>query len=224
MKVKQRMTPGPITATPKTNYNEAIRLMRENGIQHLPIVDKQGKLVGIVARADMLNAQPSRVTTLSVYEIASLLDTVTMSQIMQKPVLAVEEDCTVANAARFMIDNEIDCLPVMRDDELVGIITDTDIFETFVEVTGGGQAGSRVEVRMPDEKGMLAKIVQAFADAGSYIASVTLSYDEAGEYAYADIKERGGDEHRIREEIDKLEGIDIMEFRPTEEDQLLRFE
>lgn len=222
MKVKTRMTPNPITARPSTTYNEAVRLMKENSIQHLPMLDKNKHLVGIVSHNDILMAQPSRVTTLNVYEIVTLMDRVTMAQIMSKPVLAVEEDCSLSNAARFMIDKGIGCLPIMRGEEVVGIITDTDIFKAFVEVTGGGQPGSRVEVKMPDEKGQLARITNGFAAAGSYIVSVALTYDESGSYAYADIKERGGDEAKLRAEMDKI-GIEIVNFRPTEEDQLLQF-
>jgi len=73
MRVKNRMTPSPIVATPKTNYNEALRLMQQNQIKHLPVVDGHGKIVGIVTQGDMLRAEPSPVTTLSVFEIASLL-------------------------------------------------------------------------------------------------------------------------------------------------------
>ena len=153
MRVKNRMTPNPIVASPKTNYNQALRLMQQNHIKQLPVVDTHDKLVGIVTQGDMLRAEPSPVTTLSVYEIASLLEKVTMEKIMISPVFAVEEACSITNAASFMLSNEVDCLPVVRDGKLVGIITDTDIFKTFVEITGGTQSGSRIEARMPDQKG-----------------------------------------------------------------------
>ena len=103
-----------------------------------PIVGKQGKLTGIVSRADLLGAQPSGVTTLSVYEIASLLDKVKMEEVMSKPVFAVQEDYSMSNVARFMVEKKIGCLPVVRGEILVGIITDTDLFATFVEMSGGG--------------------------------------------------------------------------------------
>jgi acetoin utilization protein AcuB len=223
MRVKQRMTTSPITATPETTYSQARRLMKENAIQHLPILDKKGKLVGVVSHSDMATATPSPVTTLSIYEITDLLDRVTLDEIMSKPALAVEEDCTLPAAAHFMVENDIGCLPVMRGEKLVGIITDTDIFKTFVEVTGGAVPGSRVTVRMPDEPGKVAPILTAFANAGSYIVSVTLTYDEPG-YADADVKERGGSEKAIREEMAKLgEGAKILEFRPSDEDRLLKF-
>jgi acetoin utilization protein AcuB len=223
MRVKNRMTPNPIVATPKTNYNEALRLMQQNHIKHLPVVDGHGKLVGIVTQGDMLRAEPSPVTTLSVFEIASLLEKVTMNKIMVSPVYAVDESCSITNAANFMLSNEIDCLPVVRDGELVGIITDTDIFKTFVEITGGTQAGSRIEARMPDQKGQLAPFIQALASAGSYIVSVAISYEESGDYGYVDVKERGGSEDKIRAEFEQLQGVEIIAFRPSDDDKVLMF-
>jgi len=122
-----------------------------------------------------------------------------------------------------MLSNEINCLPVVRNGELVGIITDTDIFKTFVEITGGTQAGSRIEARMPDQKGQLAPFIQALSNAGSYIVSVAISYEESGDYGYVEVKERGGSEDKIRTEFDKLEGVEIITFRPSDEDQILMF-
>jgi acetoin utilization protein AcuB len=223
MRVINRMTPNPVTASPDTNYNEALRMMQQNQIKSLPIIDSRGNLVGLVTHKDMLRAEPSPVTTLSVYEIASLLEKVTMEKIMQKPVLAVEESCSITNAANYMLLNDVGCLPVVREGKLTGIITDTDIFKTFVDITGGGQAGSRIEARMPDQKGQLAPFIEAFTKAGSYIVSVTISYEKVGEYAVVDIKERGGDETAIKTQLGKLGNVEIIEFRPSDEDKLLKF-
>jgi acetoin utilization protein AcuB len=222
MKVNHRMTANPITATPKTTYREAMKLMQDNHVNHLPIVTDKGKLVGLVTQEDMLSASPSPVTSLSVFEIYSLLDKITMERIMSKPVLAVDEHCSLPAAARFMVDNDVGCLPIMDGDKLVGIITDTDIFKAFIEVMGGGQPGSRIEVGLPDEKGQLAATLSAMAAAGSSIVSVTVFEDRPG-YAIVDIKERGGDEKQLREELEKLGSAEIREFRPTEEYRLLSF-
>jgi acetoin utilization protein AcuB len=222
MKVSHRMTANPITATPKTSYREAMQIMQENHVNHLPIVTEKGRLVGLVTQEDMLSASPSPVTSLSVFEIYSLLDKITMDQIMSKPVLAVDEDCSLPAAARFMVDNDIGCLAIMEGDKLIGIITDTDIFKAFIEVMGGGQPGSHIEVGLPDEKGQLAATLSAMAAAGSSIVAVTVFEDRPG-YAIVDIKERGGDEKRLREELEKLESAEIIEFRPAEKYELLRF-
>ena len=221
MRVKNRMTPNPVTANPKTNYNEALRLMKQNHIRHLPIVDKKGVPVGIVTQGDMLRAEPSPVTTLNVFEIASFLDNVTMETLMTSPVLAVDEFCSITNAANFMLINEIDSLLVMRDEELVGIITIADIFKTFIEITGGGQSGSRIEAKMPIQKGHLAPFVQALSNAGSFIVSLAISNDE--DYGYLDVKERGGDEDEMRKELDKLGYVEILSFRQSDSDKLLTF-
>ena len=221
MRVKNRMTPNPIVANPKTNYNEALRLMKQNHIRHLPIVDKKGVPVGIVTQGDMLRAEPSPVTTLNVFEIASFLDNVTMETLMTSPVLAVDESCSITNAANFMLINEIDSLLVMRDEALVGIITIADIFKTFIEITGGGQSGSRIEAKMPIQKGHLAPFVQALSNAGSFIVSLAISNDE--DYGYLDVKERGGDEDEMRKEIDKLGYVEILSFRQSDSDKLLTF-
>jgi acetoin utilization protein AcuB len=220
MRVKNRMTPNPIVAHPKTNYNDALRLMKQNHIKHLPIVNEKGKPVGIVTQTNMAHAAPSPVTTLNVFEIVSYLDNVTMETIMASPVLAVDESCSITNAANFMLTNEIDSLLVMRDETLVGIITIADIFKTFIEMTGGGQAGSRIEARLPNQKGHLAPFIQALSNAGSYIVSLALSGNEE-EYGYWDVKERGGNEDKIREELDKLGYAEVLSFRQSESDKLL---
>jgi acetoin utilization protein AcuB len=220
MRVKNRMTPSPIVANPKTNYNDALRLMKQNHIKHLPIVNEKGKPVGIVTQTNMAHAAPSPVTTLNVFEIVSYLDNVTMETIMASPVLAVDESCSITNAANFMLTNEIDSLLVMREETLVGIITIADIFKTFIEMTGGGQAGSRIEAKLPNQKGHLAPFIQALSNAGSYIVSLALSGNEE-EYGYWDVKERGGNEARIREELDKLGYAEILSFRQSESDKLL---
>jgi acetoin utilization protein AcuB len=222
MRVKNRMTPNPIVADPKTNYNEALRLMKQNHIKHLPIVDKKGKPIGIVTQHGMLRATPSPVTTLNVFEIASFLDNVTMESIMTSPVLAVDESCNITNAANFMLMNKIDSLLVMRDETLVGIITSADIFRTFVEITGGGQPGTRIEARLPNEKGHLAPFIQALSNAGSYIVSVALASNE-DDYGYWDVKERGGNEEEMRKELDKLGYVEVVSFRQSDSDKILTF-
>jgi acetoin utilization protein AcuB len=223
MRVKSRMTPSPIVASPQTNYNEALRLMQQNNIKSLPVINKNGTMVGIVTQGDMLRAEPSPVTTLSMFEMASLLEKVTMDKIMSSPVMAIDENCSITNAASFMLENDIDCLPVMSGDELVGIITETDIFKTFVEITGGGEPGIHIEAQIPNQIGQLAPFIQAITNAGSYIVSVAIAYTEDGNYGLVDVKERSGDTAKIQSEVEKLEGIKDIEFRPSGQDKLLKF-
>ena len=222
MRVRNRMTPNPITASLETNYNDALRLMKKNNINHLPIVDNNGRPIGLVTTGGMLRAAPSPVTTLNMFEIASLLDKITMESIMVSPVFAVDETCSITNAANFMLKNRIDSLLITRDGVLVGVITAADIFRTFVEITGGGQAGTRIEAKLPNQKGHLAPFIQALSNAGSFIVSLAIS-NESPDYGYIDIKERGGNEDEIRKEIEKLGYVEIVNFRKSDTDQLLTF-
>ena len=95
-------------------------------------------------------------------------------------------------------------------------------FKTFVEITGGGSAGIHIEARMPDQQGQLAPFVQAIANAGSYIASIVITHEENG-YGFVDLKERGGDEAEIRQELKKLATVDHINFRPSSQDKLIKF-
>lgn len=223
MRVKSRMTPNPITAHLKTNYNEALHLMEENHVQHLPIVDGKGRPVGIVTRADMLRAAPSPVTSLNVFEMAAFLDKVSMESIMTSPVLAVDEACSITNAASFMVTHRVNSLLVMRDEALVGIITITDIFRAFIDITGGGQPGTRIEARLPNARGHLAPFIQALSNAGSYIVSLSLSSNDDVDFGYWDVKERGGNEADIRKELDALGYVEILSSRHSDSDQLMTF-
>ncbi|MEJ2413570.1 MAG: CBS domain-containing protein [Anaerolineales bacterium] len=221
MRVKNRMTRAPITVQPKTSYNEALRLMEQNNIHHLPVLNKKGDLVGIVTQHDMLEAEPSRVSTLSIFEIASLLDKVTMDQIMNRPVKAIQGDCSISEAAHFMLEEDVGCLPVMEEGKMVGIITDNDIFKTFVEVTGGGESGTRIEAKLPNVMGQLAAFTKAVTESGGWIVSLALTYDDSGDFFFIDMKERGGDEAKLKEELEKMGSVEYVRFSPCSSDQLL---
>lgn len=179
MYVGRRMTANPVTATPETTYAQAYKLMNERGIRHLPVMSG-GKLVGFVVEDDLLKAQPSSATTLSVFEISSLLENLLLRDIMSAPVYTVEEDCPLEEAAAIMLDKKISGMPVMRGEELVGIITDTDIFRTLVEVLGGNQEGLTFSVRLEDKPGALASVADAVARAGGNILSLVTFQVEAG--------------------------------------------
>ena len=180
MYVGRRMAINPVSATPETTFSQAYKLMHNHNIRHLPIMEG-GKLVGIVVEGDLLKAQPSSATTLSVYEISSLLDNLKLREIMSAPVFAVEENCPLEEAAAILIKEKITGLPVMRGDELVGIITETDIFRSFVEVLGGNREGLTFSVRLEDKPGALAAVTEAVAKAGGNILSlVTFLPDQRG--------------------------------------------
>lgn len=213
MFVKDFMTPNPITILPDANLPQAISVVRKNKIRHLPVVDNNGELVGIVVEKDLLSNQPSPATTLSVFEIYSLLENLRVRQIMSKPVFTVAGDCPIEEAAHIMVDNKISCLPVMDGDKLVGIITETDIFCVLVDVLGGHEESFRFTLLVPDEVGKLSAITTAIANAGGNIVAVTGRPFSDGVDEVM-IKERGADPTLVKGAINDLE-VEIRDMRSS---------
>jgi acetoin utilization protein AcuB len=173
MLVKDRMSRNPITVRQNVGVEEALRLMHSENVRRLPVVDRHGTMVGIVSELDLLKVSPSPATSLSVYEIPYLMAKIKMKDVMTKDVITVTEDTPLEEAARVMADNKIGGLPVMRDGKLVGIITETDLFKTFLEMLGGREEGVRISMFVPDEEGMLAKIAGKVSEMGINITALS---------------------------------------------------
>jgi len=165
MLVGKRMSHPVITISPETPIIEALNLMKREHIRRLPVI-MDGKLVGIVSDKEIMNASPSGATSLSVWELNYLVSKILVKDIMTKEVITVQETDSLEKAARLMADNKIGGLPVMRNDQLVGIITETDLFKLFIELMGAREKGVRVTALISNESGTWAKIAQAIADAG----------------------------------------------------------
>jgi len=212
MLVKDYMTSNPITVLPETTHRQANDLMREHSIHHLPVVDKQGRLVGIVVEEDMLAAQPSPATTLSIYEIHGLLSKLQIKQIMSHPVFTTAPDCPLEEAARLMLDKNIGCLPVVENDRVVGIVTDTDVFESLVKLLGGGESGARFTLHLADRPGVLAKVAQTVTNAGGNIISLTTWHGQNDGKAYITIKEQGADFSQLKPALEALDA-EVVDMR-----------
>lgn len=173
MFVRDRMTPNPVTITTDTNLKDALEIVRLNAFRHLPVIDPEGKLVGIVTEKDLVYAAPTSSTTaMSIFEVNYVLSRMTAGRVMRTPVITVGPDLPVEEAARVMIDHQIGCLPVVEGDRLLGIISDTDIFRVFVEGLGGGHPSLRITVVAPEELGSLAWVTSCVADLGANIHSL----------------------------------------------------
>ena len=171
MLVRERMSSPVITIDGKTPVMEALDLMRHENIRRTPVVDAQGKMVGIVSDKDLLNAGPSDATTLSVWELNYLLTKVQVKEVMTKNVLTVTEDTPIEEAAYIMAENKIGGLPVMRGQELVGLITETDLFKIFLEMMGAREVGVRVTALVPEKPGELEALTHTITKAGGSFIS-----------------------------------------------------
>ena len=172
MLVSERMSRNPYTIQADTPVEEALERMHQVHVRRFPVLDKSGKLVGIVCEKDLLYASPSPATSLSIYEMHYLLSKLTVGEVMIKNVITVSEDTPVEEAARIMTDHKIGSLPVVRDGQLVGIITETDLFRLFLELLGARKKGVRLTMLVPDVKGELAKITTAIAQRGGNIIAL----------------------------------------------------
>ncbi len=172
MLVRELMTPNPVTVRPDTPVPDALRLMRERKVRRLPVIDGHGRLVGIVSDKDLLYASPSPATTLAVWEIPELLGKLKVEKVMTHDVITVSEKTPLEEAARIMSDKKIGGLPVMQGPDLVGIITETDLFKSLLELLGGRRSGVRIAVSVPAVKGELSKITTAIFEAGGNIVGI----------------------------------------------------
>jgi len=172
MLVFERMTHNPITISPDTPVSEALQLVRKRNARRLPVLDKRERLIGLVTEKDLLYASPSPATSLSMHEISYLLSKLTVDEVMTRHPITVTEDTPIEEAARLMMDNGIDALPVMRGQQLVGIVTETDLFKTFIELFSAREGGVRLTLLVPEVRGELFTLTQAISELGGNILSL----------------------------------------------------
>lgn len=173
MFVSNRMTANPFTLTSNATVADASETMRTHKFRRLPIVEN-GKLVGIVTDRDLREVSPSPATTLSIFELNYLLAKMMVKDIMKKDVLTIQASSTIEEAALLMYKNKIGGLVVVDEhDSVVGVITETDIFKTFVDVMGITQGKTtRITIDVTDKVGILCDITGIFKDLGMNISSL----------------------------------------------------
>lgn len=166
MFVRDCMTPNPITVRPESDPLAALALLKAGSFRHLPVVDNQGSLVGIVEQAD-IELFLSQAGSPSVYKRNYHVE-----QLMITSVISVQPDCPLEDAAMHMVQHKIGSLPVVDSGRLVGIITETDIFKRFAAILGGGTDLLRLTVQVADVPGQLAELAGRIAGVQGNISSV----------------------------------------------------
>jgi acetoin utilization protein AcuB len=216
MLVGERMTRDPVVIRDDTPIDEAMKIMRDNKVRRLPVLNSKGALVGIVSERDLLYASPSPATSLSVYELHYLLSKIAVAEVMTSVVITVTEDTPLEEAARIMADNKIGGLPVMSNGELVGIITETDLFKIFLELLGAREMGVRLAMLVSDEKGMLAKVTGEIAGLGGNIVSLGTFLGEDPTNALLTIKVQDVEEEDLVKAMEPL-AMEMVDVRMCEE-------
>jgi acetoin utilization protein AcuB len=177
MFVRDKMSRFPVTTTPDASVPDALKVMQGAKVRQLPVLDGKGALVGIVSLADLFRALPSPASSLSRWEVEYLLDKIKVETVMSREVITVTEDTAVEEAGRLMAEGKVSGLPVMSGNDLVGIITESHLFNILLDVFGARQPGVRVTAKIALVKGGLAKLSTAITGIGGHFMAFAESMD-----------------------------------------------
>ena len=172
--IRERIRRDPITINPNASFFEAQSLIQEKGVRHLPVVDENNRLLGIVTESDIRKAGPSDVDMLRVQEASFLLRRLKVSAFMtpKEKLVTITPDTIIEEAVQLMHDNKIGCLPVLEGGKLYGIFTETDALDHLVDVFGSKEKGTRLTVALEDKPGMMLGVFEIFKKHNASVASM----------------------------------------------------
>lgn len=185
MYVSNWMTKKVFTVGPQENISDALELMKERKIKHVPVL-QQDNLKGIISDRDIKEYSPSKATVLDIYELHYLLAKTTIREVMRTRIITTTSAAPIEEAAMTMMDNDIGCLPVVDQGRLVGIITHRDIDRALVDITGVRYGGSRVDVLLEDRPGSIQEAADIIRKHGFRLRSILTSYEGVKE-GYRDV-------------------------------------
>lgn len=183
MLVGNWMSTEPVTAPPDTSMMRAAKLMKDKGVRSLSIVDDAGLLLGIVTDRDIKEASPSQATTLDVHELYYLLSEIRVKDIMtaRPRLVTVSPEDSVEKAAVLLQRHKIGGVPVVTGgDKLVGILTQTDVFDVLITITGVLHGGFQFGIELPDQPGTMAGLVEFLNSHHARIMSILTAYEPVG--------------------------------------------
>ena len=178
MYVKDHMVAEPITVDPEVSLSRALEIMGKNHFHRLPVT-KDGKLVGLLTEGLINENSGKGSTSLSIYELNYLLSRTYAKDIMIKDVKTVSPDAWIEEAAEIMVDNGINVLPVVdKNNKVIGIVTEKDLFKAFLNIMGYRHQGTRFVVKVDDVPGEFEKVCHLFAKEDANIENVGLYHSE----------------------------------------------
>ncbi len=132
MKVAAIMSRKVVSISADDTLRIVKEIMEHGSVRHLPVV-RGGELIGVVSQRDLLKASLSNVMGLPAEEQSLFLEGVSITEVMSQPPITIQEQASVQEAAKLMAGRKIGCLPVMKGDDFVGIVTETDVLRYFAE-------------------------------------------------------------------------------------------
>jgi acetoin utilization protein AcuB len=172
--MREKIQRNPVTIRPDASFFEARALIHEKGVRHLPVVDKNNQLVGIVTDRDIREAGPSDATLLSIQELNYLLGKLKVASFMtpKEKLVTITPDTLIEEAVQLMHDHKIGCLPVLEGKKLYGIFTETDALDHLVDIFGFKQKGTRLSVALEDKPGTMLGILEVFKNHNVNVISI----------------------------------------------------
>ncbi len=213
MFVSNWMTRKVVTIGPEEAVSEAMKIMKERGIKHIPVL-KGDKLRGIISDRDIKEYTPSKATALDIYELHYLLAKARVKEVMKTRVITTSPETPVEEAAAAMFDNGVGCLPVVEEGRLVGIMSDRDIFRVLIDITGVRYGGLRIYLTMEDRPGSIKDAADIIRAHGFGLQSILTSYELVKEgYRRVVIRTKGkGDLKGLQRELEETyRGVSIRE-------------
>ena len=203
MYVSDWMTKKVFSVNPDDYLSDALFLMKEKGIKHVPVV-KNGKLKGIISDRDIKEYSPSKATSLDIYELHYILAKTKVKEMMTTGVITTTSDAPVEEAAMIMLDRSIGCLPVVDEGNLAGIISDKDIFRALVDITGIRHGGNRICVTIEDRAGSIKEVADIVRKHNFRLQGILTSYEGVKDgYRKVVIRTQGkGDFNSVKAEIE----------------------
>jgi acetoin utilization protein AcuB len=198
------MTRDPVTVRPESDPLAAIALLKCGDFRRLPVVDAEGRLVGIVAQND-LEVFLSRAGSPGIIKRQHRVE-----QVMNQDVMTVDPDCPLEEAAILMVEHKIGSLPVVEDEQVTGILTETDVFRQFAAVLGGGTDRLRLTVQVPNVPGQLAELARRIAQAGGNITSVVAYDADRSELINLVLRVEGTSRERVLASMSDQAELDIL--------------
>ncbi|MGQ9411736.1 CBS and ACT domain-containing protein [Streptococcus pluranimalium] len=214
MAVKDFMTSKVIYVSPDTTVAHASDKMKAQDLRRLPVIEND-RLVGLVTEGTMADATPSKATSLSIYEMNYLLNKTKIRDIMIRDVITVSQDASLEDAIYIMMKHKVGVLPVVDNDQLYGIITDRDIFKAFLEVSGYGEEGLRLNILLNDTIGSLEKVVRVISDANLNIHRTVVANHKSGK-TLVEIQIQGQADTQALEKSLEEQGITVTSIMQTE--------
>jgi acetoin utilization protein AcuB len=179
--VENWINPNVVTVDADDSMLDATKLLKEHNIRHLPVLEK-GKLVGVITDRDLKRASPSDATALEAHELLYLIANIKVREIMTKNPITVPYNYTIEEAAELLLQARISGMPVVnKDGDVIGTITQTDLFKVLISLTGVGKKGVQFAFLLEDRAGSIKDVADVIRAYGGRMASILSSYEKAPE-------------------------------------------